>query len=233
MCLLAWSGLAALPAAAGAQEAPGQQSSATSDVDVRIVAQRHDNDDVEFGLQLRLSGEPWSEPVLPNRRFFPPEAEVGNWLVSSGVGMRREDPVAVATVVELRIAARRVQNDRVEFALQQRHPGQAWGELQLPDSRFFPMATEAGRWLVSSPLAVMSGVPIAEPQPADSSGDAGEPPATGTSTSGDEDGQPGAVQVSDDVLDFDMIDVQTGETVNIRSVVNGETPLLFWLWSPY
>ena len=30
-----------------------------------------------------------------------------------------------------------------------------------------------------------------------------------------------------------MIDVHTGETVNLRSVVNGETPLLFWLWSPY
>ena len=43
----------------------------------------------------------------------------------------------------------------------------------------------------------------------------------------------GIVQVSEDVLDFDMIDVHTGETANIRSVVTGHTPLLFWLWSPY
>ena len=39
--------------------------------------------------------------------------------------------------------------------------------------------------------------------------------------------------VSGDVLDFDMIDASTGATVNLRSVVNGKTPLLFWLYSPY
>ena len=39
--------------------------------------------------------------------------------------------------------------------------------------------------------------------------------------------------VSSDVLDFDMIDASTGATVNLRSVVNGKTPLLFWLYSPY
>ncbi len=39
--------------------------------------------------------------------------------------------------------------------------------------------------------------------------------------------------VSGDVLDFDMIDASTGATVNLRSVVNGRTPLLFWLYSPY
>ena len=39
--------------------------------------------------------------------------------------------------------------------------------------------------------------------------------------------------VSRDVLDFDMIDASTGATVNLRSVVNGRTPLLFWLYSPY
>ena len=39
--------------------------------------------------------------------------------------------------------------------------------------------------------------------------------------------------VSSDVLDFDMIDASTGATINLRSVVNGKTPLLFWLYSPY
>ena len=72
----------------------------------------------------------------------------------------------------------------------------------------------------------------ADPEPPDAAGGSEEPPVDETTTGGPDE-QPGAVQVSEDVLDFDMIDVRTGETVNIRSVVNGETPLLFWLWSPY
>ena len=43
----------------------------------------------------------------------------------------------------------------------------------------------------------------------------------------------GPDHVSSDVLDFDMIDASTGATVNLRSVVNGKTPLLLWLYSPY
>ena len=30
-----------------------------------------------------------------------------------------------------------------------------------------------------------------------------------------------------------MIDVRTGETVNLRDFVDGSTPLLFWFWAPY
>ena len=44
---------------------------------------------------------------------------------------------------------------------------------------------------------------------------------------------PASDHASRDVLDFDMIDASTGATVNLRSVVNGRTPLLFWLYSPY
>ena len=39
--------------------------------------------------------------------------------------------------------------------------------------------------------------------------------------------------VSSDVPAFDMIDVATGDTVNLRSVVHGRTPILLWLYSPY
>ena len=42
-----------------------------------------------------------------------------------------------------------------------------------------------------------------------------------------------ASHISEDVLDFDMIDVSTGATVNLRRVVHGRTPLLLWLYSPY
>ena len=43
---------------------------------------------------------------------------------------------------------------------------------------------------------------------------------------------PTVVAISDDVPDYDMIDVHTGTTVNLRTVVKGDKPLLFWFWSP-
>ena len=42
-----------------------------------------------------------------------------------------------------------------------------------------------------------------------------------------------ADHVSRDVLDFDMINAATGATVNLRWIVQGRTPLLLWLYSPY
>ena len=39
--------------------------------------------------------------------------------------------------------------------------------------------------------------------------------------------------VSSDVPAFDMIDVATGDRVNLRSVVHGRTPILLWRYSPY
>ncbi len=233
--MLAGLGVAGVPAIVAAQDTPDQQADAGDDVEVRIVAQRHDDDHVEFALQLRLPGEPWSERALPALRFFPPGTEVGRWLVSSSLVLRREGATgesASGTEIELRIAAQRVEGERVEFALQQRRPGETWGERVLPARRFFPLGTEVGRWLVSSSLAVEIGAGTTDAEPPDGAGGTEEPPVD-ESTTGGEDEQPGVVQVSEDVLDFDMIDVRTGETVNIRSVVNGETPLLFWLWSPY
>lgn len=51
---------------------------------------------------------------------------------------------------EVRIAAQRLGDGRVEFALQVRE-GSEWGQRILPSRRFFP-ATGSGRWLTSSPL---------------------------------------------------------------------------------
>lgn len=59
-----------------------------------------------------------------------------------------------ATGGELRITARRLDSGRVEFALQQRIDGVAWGERLLPAQRFFPTGATVDRWLVSSPLTV-------------------------------------------------------------------------------
>ncbi|MYH54880.1 MAG: hypothetical protein F4135_01740 [Acidimicrobiia bacterium] len=58
------------------------------------------------------------------------------------------------------------------------------------------------------------------------------PPTTTTTTTEPVVLTTAPIVVSSDVPDYDMIDVHTGETVNLRSVVKGDKPLLFWFWSP-
>ena len=36
-----------------------------------------------------------------------------------------------------------------------------------------------------------------------------------------------------DVPDLGMVNVHTGATVNLQTLVTGETPLLFWFWAPH
>ena len=57
-------------------------------------------------------------------------------------------------VVALRIVARKLENGRIEFGLQQRQTDDSWGDRQLPGRRFFPTTAEVGRWLSSSTLTV-------------------------------------------------------------------------------
>ena len=46
-------------------------------------------------------------------------------------------------------------------------------------------------------------------------------------------GEPEPVTISDDVPDVDLTDISTGETVNLRSFVTGDRPLLLWFLSPF
>ena len=68
---------------------------------------------------------------------------------------------------EVRITAMRLDDGRIEFALQERE-GEGWGERILPRARFFP-TTSSGRWLNSSPIivGVVEGMsePTATPVP--------------------------------------------------------------------
>ena len=41
------------------------------------------------------------------------------------------------------------------------------------------------------------------------------------------------INTTGDVPDLDMIDVYTGATVNLRSLVDNTKPLLFWFWTPH
>lgn len=199
--------VAGAPGAAGAQEALGEP--AEHELEARILAQRHDDDRVEFVMQFRVAGEQWSDSATPERRFLDPTAEVEVWFAGSPLTITSnpEDPSARAAAV-VRVVVQVLSDGRIEFALQQRHDGATWSERIYPARRFFTPNVEAGRWVASAPVVV-------------------------TLTAAPSGSDVGVVQVSDDVLDFDMIDVHTGEPVNIRSVVTGRTPLLFWLWSPY
>ena len=42
---------------------------------------------------------------------------------------------------------------------------------------------------------------------------------------------PTVVEISDEIPDYDMIDVHTGDTVNLRRVDKGDKPLLSWFWA--
>ncbi|MDE0654642.1 MAG: hypothetical protein OXI26_13455 [bacterium] len=144
--LLAVLGVGTVAAVATGQEQQAADPSG-ADADVRIVARRLDSGRVEFGVERRLSGDSWSERILPRLRFFPADADVGRWLRSSPLAVDVRDPGTT-----LRIAARRLDDGRVEFGVEQRLTRDSWSERILPRVRLLPPDADIGRWLRSSPL---------------------------------------------------------------------------------
>ena len=74
--------------------------------------------------------------------------------------------VVVATShnsTEVRIAAKRLDDGRIEVALQQRELDGSWGDRILPDRRFVPASGHEGRWLTSSPVEVALPTPTPGP----------------------------------------------------------------------
>lgn len=153
---------ALLVLAAGAVGALAQSQLAESEV--RISARQLEDGRIEFALQPR-DGDGWGERLLPAQRKFPAEPGHDRWLYSS--------PLDVFDEFTIRIAARRLEDGRTEFALQPQQGAVAgrWGDLLLPSSRFFPVSVDVDRWLNSSPLdleelvlgPVPQGVPIHAP----------------------------------------------------------------------
>ena len=135
--LLAMSSLALVPAGVAAQSTEPQG------LEVRVVAQRHDDGRVEVGVQRRDSESRWGSRVLAQRRYVPPDAAAGRWLASA--------PVAVPGAV-VRVAARRHDDGRVEVGVQWRDSDRRWGSRVLAQRRFVPADAATGRWLVTTPL---------------------------------------------------------------------------------
>ena len=110
--------------------------------EVRIAAQRLESDATEFALQQRQR-DGWGELRLPNPRFLPSDSPVGGW--------RHSGSLQLENGVDVRIAAQRLANNQIEFALQIRTAGQ-WSSRVLPLSRLFPPAPSPETWLFSSSL---------------------------------------------------------------------------------
>ncbi|WP_419918913.1 hypothetical protein [Candidatus Poriferisocius sp.] len=114
---------------------------------VRIVARKLAGGRIEFALQPAQPGGTWGNRLLPQTRYFPPDARIDRWLVSS--------PLSVETAT-VRIVARKLGSGRIEFALQPADADGSWGDRLLPRTRYFPPDARIDRWLVSSPLEVQS-----------------------------------------------------------------------------
>lgn len=77
--------------------------------------------------------------------------------------------------VEIRVNAKRLDDGRTEFAVQQRE-GSGWSDRIAPRGRFLPAAPRVGRWLNSTPaivgvatgqeasVALLQGTPLAPPR---------------------------------------------------------------------
>ena len=119
---------------------------------VRIVARLLDNGKIEFGMQQVQHDNTWSDRVFPRARLFPADTAVGRWLQSSAITLSAAETVdSFDEEVTVRIVARRLDDGRVEFGLQQQEDG-SWGDRDLPTRRFFPPAATVDRWLGSSTL---------------------------------------------------------------------------------
>ncbi|MYD53287.1 MAG: hypothetical protein F4W96_03125 [Chloroflexi bacterium] len=139
-----------LTAHAQDQEEEETPALVASGAEVRIGAQRLADGRTEFALQVREE-DSWSDLVLPRSRFFPTTATVDRWLNSSILTLDSAHVV--------RISAKMLEDDRIEFALQQQI-GDEWADRLLPHPRFFPVNARVDRWLYSGRVEPVGYVPF-------------------------------------------------------------------------
>ena len=198
---------------AAAQFGPGEEGE--EPISVRIVARNADNNRVELGLIE--AGQSADNPILPSARFLPwatvDAADVTDWRYSSAITVGGGERSAT-----VRIAARGLRGDRIEFILQQRGAAGEWSDLPAPQARFFSRATTHTRWLRSSPMQI-APAQVAPPQtPAD-------PPSDGQS-----EGPAGPVTVvTEQAPVIDAISCEpdspvVGETVACTADLSGGAP---------
>lgn len=219
--------LAALIAALGSEPTAAQSPPGDEHTTVRIVARNADNNRVELGLLE--DGQDADSPILPSARFLSwaaaDEADVTSWRYSSPIEIGAGERSAT-----VRIAARGLRGERIEFTLQQRGAGGEWSDLPAPQARFFNRSVTHTRWLRSSPLQVAPpqvapppAVPLPiSPPSTDSPPVATDPPSDGPPTG------PVAV-VTEQAPAIDAVNCEpdaptVGETITCSASLSGGAP---------
>ena len=135
------------------------QAQSAGEIEVRITAQRLQDERTEFALQQR-EGDAWSDRIAPRARFLPAEPPLDRWLVSTPVTIAASAMLQTESggEIEVRITAQRLQDGRTEFALQQRE-GDGWSDRIAPRARFLPAEPPLDRWLVSTPVTIAAPTP--------------------------------------------------------------------------
>ena len=64
---------------------------------VRIIARKHANGKVEFGLQEQTDSGSWGRQLLPTRRYFPTDAGVNRWLASTSLSLVESTALALVS----------------------------------------------------------------------------------------------------------------------------------------
>ena len=105
-------------------------------VELRIIARLAADGRVEHGVEFLGGGQ-----ILPAQRFLGPDAAVGRWHVSS------EIEIAAGALGTIR--ARWLADGRIEWGFRD-----SGGAAIVPDVRFLPEETPAGRWFRSTPIDV-------------------------------------------------------------------------------
>ena len=121
---------------------------------LRIAAQRLEDGRTAFALQVR-EDDAWGERIEPTANILRrvEDARVGRWANSSLLELGSGHTV--------RISAKRLASDQIEFALQEIVDGEP-AERILPTRNKFPVNPTVGQWLYSSPIelaAIDTGPP--------------------------------------------------------------------------
>ncbi|MCY3569390.1 MAG: hypothetical protein OXH38_12225 [Chloroflexi bacterium] len=157
LALLAVGVVAAVPLPqSGRWMIDSAHAQAAPPLEVRIAAQRLENGNTEFALQVidRATGQAGPR-LLPSPRFLSRTTIPGSW--------RNSGPLELSDGVTLRISARILTDGRIEFGMQQRLSDNQWSDRILPHQRLLPAYPVVRTWLVGSDVAFPqpTHVPIA------------------------------------------------------------------------
>ncbi len=157
--------LAVVVALAAATGAPGARAETAGDEIppiVRVAGRGTESGSIEFAIQELGPDGPGGELLFGRSRFMTARLiALQRWRYAS--------PVTISAGLEVRVAARGTESGSVEFAVQARAAGGAWGELLFRGSRFMtPRLIALQRWRYATPVVIRPGtVPPVTARPPD------------------------------------------------------------------